>query len=183
MTRRLSVLLALVLCSAGALRAQASSLQMSGPLIQSGGPSFQVPDATFPIPKGHVFRVMWALNQHADSSQSNAQMATIARFFNLHARHGIPKENRRAAAVVNGNAWMALLTDEAYQRRYGRPNPSKALVQELLAHGTRFAVCGQTALSMGVRSEELLPGVQLAISAMTALNVFYADGYRLQTWQ
>lgn len=175
--------LAVLLLSGGALGAQESSLQMSGPLIQSGGPSFQVPDATFPIPRGHVFRVMWALNQHADSSKPNAQMGTIARYFNLHARHGIAKENLRAAAVINGNAWMALLTDEAYQRRYGRPNPSKALVQELLAHGTRFAVCGQTALSMGVRADELLPGVQMAISAMTALNVFYADGYRLQTWQ
>lgn len=182
MLRRLSALLTFVLCSAGALRAQASSLQMSGPLIPSGGPSFQVPDATFPIPTGHVFRVLWTLNQHGDSSQVNAQMGTIARFFNLHARHGIAKEHLRAAAVVNGNAWVALLTDEAYQRRYGRPNPSKTLVQELLAAGTRFAVCGQTALSMGVRSEELLPGVQMAISAMTALNVFSADGYRLQTW-
>ena len=29
----------------------------------------------------------------------------------------------------------------------------------------------------------LLPGVQMAISAMTALNVFYAEGYRLQPWR
>ena len=149
----------------------------------NGGPSAQVPDANFPIPAGHVFKVMWELNVHADSSQLNQQIGTIARFYNLHARHGVPKENLHAAAIVHGTAWMALLTDEAYQRRYGRANPSKALVQELIANGARFAVCGQTAAFRGVRADELLPGVQLAISAMTALNVFYAEGYRLQPWR
>jgi intracellular sulfur oxidation DsrE/DsrF family protein len=113
----------------------------------------------------------------------NQQIGTMARFYNLHARHGVPKENLHGAAIVHGTGWMAMLTDEAYQRRYGRPNPSKALVEELIANGARFAVCGQTAAFRGVSRDELLPGVQLAISAMTALNVFYAEGYRLQPWR
>ncbi len=179
---RLLLVILLLASAAVSARAQESSLQVSGPLIQSGGPSFQVPGATFAIPAGHVFRVVWVMSQHPDSSQVNPHLGIIARFYNLHARHGIPKENLRAAAVVNGGALMPLLTDEAYQRRFGRPNPSKALVQELLAAGARFAVCGQTATSLGVRAEEFLPGVQVAISAMTALNVFAAEGYRLQTW-
>lgn len=180
-----AVAFATLLWTASALGAQSAPapIQQSGPLIQNGGPSAQVPDANFPIPPGHVFRVMWEINLQADSSQVNQQIGTIARFYNLHARHGVPKENLHAAAVVHGTGWMALLTDEAYQRRYGRPNPSKALVQELIANGARFAVCGQTAAFRGLRREELLPGVQLAISAMTALNVFYAEGYRLQPWR
>ncbi len=56
-------------------------------------------------------------------------------------------------------------------------------MSELISHGARFAVCGQTAAFRGVRAGELLPGVQMAISAMTALNVFYAEGYRLQPWR
>lgn len=182
MRRLLAALLVLGTSAAGAQSPQ-SPVQQSGPLIMNGGPSAQVPDANFPIPAGHVFKVVWELNVHADSSQVNQQIGTIARFYNLHARHGVPKENLHAAAIVHGTAWMALLTDEAYERRYGRANPSKALVQELIANGARFAVCGQTAAFRGVRADELLPGVQLAISAMTALNVFYAEGYRLQPWR
>ena len=158
-------------------------IQPSGPLIMNGGPSAQVPDATFPIPAGHVFKVMWEINQQGDSSQVNQQIGTIARFYNLHVRNGVPKENLFGAAVVHGTGWMALLTDEAYQRRFGRANPSKALVEELIANGARFAVCGQTAAFRGLRATELLPGVQMATSAMTALNVFYAEGYRLQPWR
>jgi len=170
--------------AAGAQQApRPSSMTMSGPLIMSAGPSLEVPDANFAVPPGHVFRVMWEINALPDSSAVSPQITTIARFYNLHARHGVPKANLFGAAVVHGTGWRALLTDEAYQRRYGRPNPSKALVEELIANGAKFAVCGQTAGSMGVNREELLPGVQLAISAMTALNVFYAEGYRLQPWR
>ena len=99
---RLLLVILLLASAAVSARAQESSLQMSGPLIQSGGPSFQVPGATFAIPAGHVFRVVWVMSQHPDSSQVNPHLGIIARFYNLHARHGIPKENLRAAAVVNG---------------------------------------------------------------------------------
>lgn len=173
----------LSIASVAGAQAPRSPIQQAGPLIMNGGPSAQVPDANFRVPDGHVFKVMWELNVQGDSSQVNQQIGTIARFYNLHARHGVAKENLHAAAIVHGTAWMAMLTDEAYQRRYGRPNPSKALVQELIAIGARFAVCGQTAAFRGVRADELLPGVQMAISAMTALNVFYAEGYRLQPWR
>lgn len=182
MRRLIAALLVVTATAAGAQTPQ-SPVQQSGPLILNGGPSAQVLNADFTVPADHVFKVVWELNVHADSSQVNQQVGTIARFYNLHARHGVAKENLHAAAIVHGTAWMAMLTDEAYERRYGRANPSKALVQELIATGARFAVCGQTAAFRGVRADELLPGVQLAISAMTALSVFYAEGYHLQPWR
>lgn len=167
-----------------ALEAQGrtSPIQSSGPVITAGGASALVPSPAFAIPEGHVFKVMWEFNQGNDSTQ-NAQLGTMARFYNLHVRNGVPQERLFGAGVVHGTAWISLLTDEAHQARYGRPNPSKELVQQLLAAGARLAVCGQTAAFRGLRQEELLPGVQVATSAMTALNVFYAEGYRLQPWR
>jgi intracellular sulfur oxidation DsrE/DsrF family protein len=49
-------------------------------------------------------------------------------------------------------------------------------------HGAQLVLCGQTAGSRGVRRDELIPGVKVAISAMTALNVLQADGYRFNPW-
>jgi intracellular sulfur oxidation DsrE/DsrF family protein len=154
----------------------------AGPLISSGGMSALVPDATFPIPTGHLFRVVWEINVGSDSAQ-NAQLGTLARFYNLHARHGIPTARLKAAAVVHGTGWISLLTDAAHAARYGTPNPSRRLVEELIAQGAQLVVCGQTAAFRGVQREELLPGVQLAISAMTALNVFASQGYQLNPWR
>lgn len=154
----------------------------SGPLIQSAGPSVQVDAPTFSIPDGHVFKAVYVIDR-ADTAGANQQLTTIARFLNLHARHGVPRERLHAAAVVHGTAWMALLSDSAHGARFGgKANPSKRLVEELLANNVQLVLCGQTAGFRGVKREELLPGVQLAISAMTALNVFQAQGYQFNPW-
>jgi intracellular sulfur oxidation DsrE/DsrF family protein len=76
-----------------------------------------------------------------------------------------------------------LLTDAAFAARFGgKPNPSRKLVEELLQHGAQLVLCGQTAGARGIRREELLPGVQVAISAMTALNVLHTQGYVYNPW-
>lgn len=157
--------------------------QSSGPVIQSTGMSIKVDNPTFVVPEGHVFKALWVINSGGDSAQVNAQLTTIARFYNVHVRHGYPEERVKAAAVVHGNGWPALLTDSAYGARYGgRTNPSRRLVEELLQHGAQIVLCGQTAGSRGIRRDELIPGVKVAISAMTAFNVLQADGYRYNPW-
>jgi intracellular sulfur oxidation DsrE/DsrF family protein len=157
-------------------------MTQSGPVIHSTGRSVQVDDATFKLPDGHVFKAVWVIDR-ADSAGPNQQLTTIARYANLHARHGIPKERVHAAAVVHGSGWMSLLSDSAYGARFGgHANPSKRLVEELLANNVQLVLCGQTAGFRGVKREELLPGVQIAISAMTALNVLQAQGYQFNPW-
>jgi intracellular sulfur oxidation DsrE/DsrF family protein len=159
-----------------------AGVTQSGPVIQSTGRSVQVHDATFKIPDGHVFKAVYVIDR-ADSVGANQQLTTIARFLNLQARNGIAKERSHAAAVVHGSGWMSLLSDSAHGARFGgKPNPSKRLVEELLANNVQLVLCGQTAGFRGVRREELLPGVQLAISAMTALNIFQAQGYQFNPW-
>jgi intracellular sulfur oxidation DsrE/DsrF family protein len=139
---------------------------------------------TFAVPAGHVFKLLFEVNAGGgDSTTVNAQLTTMARFYNLHVRNGVPTERLKAAAVVHGMGWTALLTDAAFAARFGGArNPSRALTQELLAAGAQLVLCGQTAGSRGIRRDELLPGVQVATSAMTALSVLEADGYRLIPW-
>jgi intracellular sulfur oxidation DsrE/DsrF family protein len=156
----------------------------SGPVITSAGPTFLVENPTFAVPAGHVFKLLFEVNAGGgDSTTVNAQLTTMARFYNLHVRNGVPKERLRAAAVVHGMGWTALLTDAAFAARFGGArNPSRRLTEELLAAGAQLVLCGQTAGSRGIRREELLPGVQVATAAMTALSVLEADGYRLIPW-
>lgn len=162
-------------------RPNVPGMQPSGPVINSTGFSIKVDTPTFAVPADHVFKAVWEINQ-GDTASVNQQLTTIARFLNVHARHDIPAERVRVAAVVHGGGWMALLSDSAHTARYGKPNPSRTLVQELLASGGQLVLCGQTAGSRGIRREELLPGVQVAISAMTAFNVLQSQGYQFNPW-
>ncbi len=182
-----AVIMTVALALAGPLAAQAPAIpgqQASGPIIQSTGMSIKVDNPTFTVPDGHVFKAVFVIDAGGtDTVRVNAQLTTLARFYNVHARHGYPEERVGAAAVVHGNGWQSLLTDDAYAARFGgKPNPSRTLVEELVKHGAQVVLCGQTAGARGIRRDELIPGVKVAISAMTALNVLQADGYRFNPW-
>ena len=181
----------LLATSALALSAQATT----GPVIMSGGAVFDVPDPTFVTPMNADFKVVFEIVRGVTDATSpaganapaalvppNEQLGTVARFLNMHARAGVPRERVMLAAVVHGTAGKDLLDDETYRARYGTANPSAPLIKELLAAGVRIVLCGQTAAGRNVPRDRLIPGVQVALSAMTAMSVLQSDGYRLNPW-
>lgn len=158
--------------------------QATGPVINSAGMSFKVENPTFVVPANITLKAVYEINAGGgDSVKVNEQLTTVARFYNLNVRNGIPEARIKTAAVFHGQGWTALLTDAAFAARFGgAANPSRMLVEELLQHGAQLVLCGQTAGSRGIQRSELLPGVQVAISAMTAINVLQADGYKFNPW-
>lgn len=180
----LALLLA-VLHAPSAVSAQTTPVRMTtGPVIHSAGPTFGVENPSFVMPADHEYRVVWEIKEGASEPTGvDPEFTTMARFFNLHGRHGVDPDQIHLAAVVHGSGWHALLSDEAYAERFdGLSNPSRELIQELLAHGTEIVLCGQTAGSRGVEQNELLPGVKMGLSAMTALHWFQSRGYTFNPW-
>ena len=179
---------ALLLCvSAAPVLSQATT----GPAIRSGGAVFDVPYPSFETPREHVYKVVFEINRGvvdaapgapAPAMAWNEQLNTMARFLNLHARAGVPRENVQLAAVVHGTAGKDLLDDATYKARYGTANPSGPLIRELLQAGVRIILCGQTSMGRDVPRDKLIPGVQLALSAMTAMSVLQSQGYQLNPW-
>ncbi|MEP6833007.1 MAG: DsrE family protein [Gemmatimonas sp.] len=171
---------------AGSLSAQTPlpGRQATGPVIQSEGQSFKVDNPTFDVPANHVFKAVWIVSVGGgDTTKLNQQLVTIARFYNVHVRNGYPENRLQAAAVFHGDGWPAVLNDSAFAARFGgKGNPSKQLMLELMAHGAQLVLCGQTAGSRGIHREELLPGIKVATSAMTAFNVLQVQGFQYNPW-
>jgi len=177
----------LTLACALPVAAQGSSSvaqQASGPVIAVAGPSFVVEAPTFTVPSGTVMKALFEINAGGgDTLNANAQLVTMARFFNIHARNGFAEQQLKGAAVFHGAGWTALLSDSAFAARFGgKPNPSRKLVEELLQHGAVLVLCGQTAGARSISRAELIPGVKVSASAMTALLVLENDGYRHIPW-
>lgn len=167
------------------LQAQVTpGMQRSGPVIESAGPTFGVVDPSFTLPEDHTYRVVWEIVEGAsEPDRMDPELGTVARFYNLHARHGVPNEQIQLAAVVHGGGWRALLNEEAYAERFeGGENASLRLVEELVANGVEIVLCGQTAGSREIAQEDLVPGVKIAWSAMTALHWFQSQGYTYNPW-
>ena len=152
----------------------------SGPVIPGFGPFWEVPEATFPTDTTTTFRVVFdVMNSPEDHSRVNPWMETAARFLNMHANAGVPPRNMHVALVVHNKASKDLLDDANYQERFGVTNPNSALLQSLLQAGARVIFCGQSSHARNVPIGQTVEGVQLSLSAMTALIQLQDSGYRL----
>ncbi|MEX2470588.1 MAG: DsrE family protein [Gemmatimonadota bacterium] len=163
----------------GSLEAQSAAT--AGPIVQAGGAVFPVtPD--FATPLDIDYRLAFDVAQGGDTEQMSTSLNTVARYLNMHARAGVPRDRLQAAVVIHGTAVMDVLSPDAYRARSGGANPNQALLQELLDAGTRVIVCGQSAASRGFAASELADGVELALSAMTAFVALQRDGYLVNPW-
>ena len=153
---------------------------VTGPVIEGHGPVYPVPDAALGPPALGIMRVVFdVVDAPADPAVANARIVSAARFMNMHARAGLPTERMAVALVLHGDAGRAALKDEAYWDRFDTVNPDREVLARLKAAGASIYLCGQTAGFREFASGDILPSVDLALSAMTALVRLQDDGYRL----
>ena len=169
--------LTFALLCVGAARADMAAFR-AGPLITDFGPVADV-QVTAPIPDATEFRIAFDLAKGATPGAINRGLESGARFLNMHASAGVDPARMKLAFVIHGPAVRDVTRDAAYRAAQGADNANAELVAALQAHGVEIYVCGQSAASRGVTSEDLLPGVAMSLSAMTAHALLQQDGYTL----
>lgn len=164
------------------LNAQSSSMQqpIKGPIFTDYGPVFKVPDSDVALIPNFKYKVFFNIGQATkEPFNLNRRIESIARFINMHARNGVKLEDMQIAAVFHGAATRDLLTNAAYQKRYDGDNPTSELVNQLIDKGVKFYLCGQSLYFMKLNKTDLIPGVKVALSAMTISTMLQAEGYTL----
>ncbi len=151
----------------------------AGPVITDYGKVTEV-ETTMPLPADVALRHAFDVTDGTKAGELNRGFDSAARFVNMHARAGVPTDRIQAAIVVHGPAVLDLLNAPAYaKRRDGKDNANAPLVAALLAHNVRVIVCGQSAAAQDVANADLLPGVEVALSAMTAHALLQQQGYTI----
>ncbi len=151
-----------------------------GPVLEEFGPVYYMGEVDMKTPTDRDFKGLFDVAAAADGNDArSAAIETAARFLNMHAQAGVPRDRLGAAVVLHGAAARYALDDDAYRRRYEVDNPNLALIDALRAAGARIVICGQTAAARGYAKEELAASVELALSAMTAVKVFQDEGYQI----
>jgi intracellular sulfur oxidation DsrE/DsrF family protein len=162
-----------ILAAAGALLASAAGAQdmsafRTGPIFEEFGAHAPVEGVGTFAPDTE-FAIAFDVADQAKAGTRNRGFESAARFINMHASHAVDPANMRIAVVVHGGAVKDLLDAEE--------NGSRAMVTQLLDYGVRFIVCGQSAAVHGVAETDLIPGAELALSAMTAHAQLQQAGY------
>jgi len=158
----------------------AAAEPQKGPVIDVYGPTLLVEDKDVPLTDGFKYRAVFDLADYrGDNTSLNADLVSVARYLNMHARNGVPVENMTIAAVLHGAALKNALSHKAYASRYGSENPNLDLLMKLHQAGVAFYACGQSMGFSGISKSELTSQVKVALSAMTMMTVLQSDGYAL----
>ncbi len=141
----------------------------TGPVIEEFGAVADV-EVTAKMPGGTTFRHSFDVSKGAEQGKVNRSLDSAARLINMLARSGVPEDRVRVAIVVHGKAVHDVSGDNS---------GSAGLVAALVEQGVRILVCGQSAAYYGVETADLLPGVDMVLSAMTAHAVLQQSGFTL----
>jgi intracellular sulfur oxidation DsrE/DsrF family protein len=149
-------------------------------VIKDSGAVWNLDQLDFSTNTDKTYRAVFDIMDSPESPEKkNSSIETVARFLNMHAQQGVPVSNLKAAMVVHNKASKDLLQDEYYLQRYGVYNPNTRMLNELMEAGVSVIFCGQSSVARNVPRDQILEGVQTALSAMTALISLQDEGYRL----
>lgn len=150
----------------------------SEPPIKDFGLFYEVPKHE-PISKDTALKLVFDVAEAAEKGNTNFSINSLARFINMHVAHGVPLENIQLALVVHGSATNDLLNSDEYRERFELDNKNQSLITQLLENNTKVYVCGQSATHYNVSKSDLISGVKMSLSAMTAHALLQQQGYAL----
>lgn len=157
-----------------------SQEKKAGPIIEKYGEVWTIENPDFATDTSQEFKVVFdVMDSPSSHDEINKKLETAARFLNMHAQSGVPKSQLKVALIVHNQASKDITHDEAYRKRFGMSNPNLELVKALLDADVEIIYCGQSSLTRDFPKQDLVPGVKIALSAMTASIQLQNEGYRL----
>lgn len=174
-------LLLLLACCAGivlATRQPQTDPRLTFPRIHGAGGVLPVaPNALMPSPTA-VHRLYVDIdNDTAMHGDVSAGLHTAAKILNLYALAGVPADKVNLVVLFYGEGVNLALSDEAYEKKFGHPNPNANLLAQLRQAKVKMVVCGQALGHQSFVAEDIRPGMALALSALTAREELQAAGY------
>lgn len=156
------------------LQAQTPAFE-DGPVIMGFGKTAPVPSHS--VPSDAHFKVAFDVATTGDKDQVNRKFDSVARFINMQVGAGVSKENIELALVVHGKAALDVLDTPHYKKKHGIENPNQPLLNLLMQNNVRVILCGQSAAAHQIEKSQLIEGVEIELSAMTAHALLQQAGY------
>ena len=150
--------------------------QSVNPVIRSTGGIYEVPFAVEKPDPGLSYKIVIDM-QTAEGNNSNMAFSVnnLARMINLHAVGGV--SDLEVVGVLHGASTKAVMSNEAYKKRYGVDNPNSEVIKELVSKGVKLFVCGQSLIARDVDPDDVMPEIKIATAALTVLTTYQLRGF------
>lgn len=124
--------------------------------------------------------VAWNSAQTNKSGVAQQALVTTNLISNYENVYGmVLNKNYKVVVVAYSAGGRWLLSDEAYNRTFNvdTGNPTRAVVEQLIAKGIPVYMCQNTMRSSGWVTSDLIPGTQMVPAGVAALLDFQSLGY------
>ena len=91
----------------------------------------------------------------------------------------MPAGHRHVVVILQAAATTGVLNPAGLKARGMTNNPNADLIAKLNAAGVSVRVCGQALAGAKIARSEVLPGVQVDLSALTTVSALQLKGYAL----
>lgn len=168
------------LASAQSEAKSASQPEWVTPVVEGFGKIVEAPKATLQPSADEVHQIVFSVSSDSTLPDgTNANLWRTARAVNVYGSAGVEQENRDFVVIVHGGATKAIMSQEASRAANGEGNPNLELIAALQNAGVQIMVCSQAAASHGIDETMLAPGVQMTLSALSAIPLLQSQGYSL----
>jgi len=111
-----------------------------GPVFNDIGATFEIENADFTPDSTAVLKAIFDIDYlPKDKKSSNALIASLHRYLNIHVKSGVKESNISLAFVLHGASTKDALKNEIYKEKYGTDNPNIHLIKTLSKHGVDMA--------------------------------------------
>ncbi len=147
------------------------------PVPSAGLPGYVTGAQEVPDP-GLVYKVVFDVASAGPSDKVHPNLIRAARYLNTLAEYGVPPIRRQLTIVLRESAAPCALKDVAFAaRNHVHSNPNAALIAALQQAGVTVRVDGQSLLEQHIMPRDLLPAVQVDLSALSTLINLQLRGY------
>jgi intracellular sulfur oxidation DsrE/DsrF family protein len=168
----------LMVCLAGFAGAQ----ERLTPAIEGYGGVVYLPEAAEQLDPAREYRLIFNVTEAGRGDDATLPgLEAAARFLNLAALAHVPKENVHIVMAIHGAGTPHALSNERFNARYGRDNPSLDLINKLSDYGVDIYVCGQAMAGFGFAHDETSAKIEVAAAALTVLANYQMAGYALMS--
>lgn len=158
--------------------AHAGDVEWTYPAIAGYGKVHPLPNAAVMPKKTGVYKAVFDVTAAIkDPAKPEGGLDHVARAVNVFAFAGVPLKNLKFVAILHGPSTDAILSNEAYKKRYNVDNPNIPLIEALLKAGVHVDVCGQALAEHNIEHADVLKGVQIDLSALATVVVYGDMGY------
>jgi len=125
------------------------------------------------------YKVVYKITTSEMREGINKGLNSIAHAINMLGCKNILKDDVKIAATIQGPATSLILTDEAYQKKFGKNNPNTEVIELLSQYGVELFVCSQATAYKKIDVTDINENITEALSGSSVLINYQLNGYAL----